>query len=98
MWYPDPAAAMVRLRRAIRRDPRLSVRLLSRRTGIPRATVHRLRRELALFNYKLLLRHRLRPGNRAKRLRFCRWLPGKWKSPTFRRFLLEAHFLCKWLC
>ena len=88
------AAAAVR--RAIRRAPRLSVRRLSAKTGLSRSRVHRiLRKQLRLYPYKMQLKQSLHRGDRAKRLRFCRWILGKWGSPSFRRSLLftdEANF------
>lgn len=89
-------ASYSRLRQIMRRNPNLSIRRLSNRTGIPRSTVQRiLRRQLRLFPYKLQLTQRLHRGDRAKRLRFCRWFLGKWGSHSFRTHLLvsdEAHF------
>ena len=89
-------ADLARLRRAIRCNPRLSIRRLSTKTGLPRATIHRLlRHELGFFPYKLQLKQRLYRRDKAKRGRFCRWLLGKWGSPVFRRHLLvsdEANF------
>ena len=50
-------ADLAKLRRAICRNPRLSVRRLSTKIGLPRSTIHRLlRRQLRLFPYKLQLR------------------------------------------
>ena len=84
------------LRRAIQRNPRLSVRRLSTRTGIPRTTLHRaIRHLLGLFPYKLQLVQRLHRGDKAQRLQFCRWLLSKWRLLSFRKGLImtdEAHF------
>jgi len=91
-----PRTVINRVRRAIHRKPNLSVRRLSNITGVSKSTIHRiLRRELRLYPYKLQLTQRLRRGDKAKRVRFCRWLLDKWKSPSFRRHLFvsdEAHF------
>ena len=90
------SGVVAQVRRAIARNPRLSVRQLGRRAGVSGPTIHRiLRRQLQLFPYKLELSQRLQRGDRAKRARFCRWLLGQWGKPRFRRFLLvsdEAHF------
>ena len=60
--------------------------------GGSRSWVHRiLRQQMWLYPYKLLLvqrLHRLHGGDSAKRLRFCRRILGKWRSPLFRQFLL----------
>ena len=88
--------AVAAVRRVIRRSPSLSVRRLSTKTGVSRSRVHRiLRQQLRLYPYKLQLHQRLQRGDRAKRLRFCRWILGKWGSPSFRQSLLfsdEANF------
>ena len=87
---------MAAVRRAIQRTPRLSIRRLSVKTGLNQTRVHRiLRQQLRLYPYKLHLTQRLHRGDKAKRLRFCRWILGKWGSPSFRPSLLfsdEAHF------
>ena len=74
----------------------LSVRRLSTRTGTPRSTVHDvLRQMLGLFPYNLQLLQRLKRGDKAKRLRFCRWALPKWRKAGFQNFLLmtdEAQF------
>ena len=58
----------------IRRNPRLSLRRLARRTGIPKSTVRGvLRKRLQLYPYKLQLLTRLRRGDKAKRIRACSW-------------------------
>ena len=61
-----------------------------------RSRVHPiLRQQLRLYPYKMQLTQRLHRWDKAKRLRFCRWILGKWGSPSFRRSLLfsdEAHF------
>jgi len=91
-----PPAVLTRVRRAITRNPHLSVRQLSRRMGQSRSTIQRvLRQQLRLHPYKLQLTQRLRRGDKAKRQRFCRWVVGKWANPSFRKHLLvsdEAHF------
>ena len=88
--------AVAAVRRAIQCTPRLSIRRLSVKTGLSQTRVHRiLRQQLRLYPYKLQLTQRLHRGDKAKRLRFCRWILGKWGSPSFRRSLLfsdEAHF------
>jgi len=43
---------------------------------------------LKLHPYKLQLLQRLKRGDKAKRLRFCRWALSKWRTPSFRNFLL----------
>jgi len=90
---PSMVAAV---QRAIRRSPRLSMRRLSAKTGVSRSWVHCiLRQQLRLYPYKLQLVQRLHRGDKAKRLRFCRWILDKWGSPSFRRSLLfsdEANF------
>ena len=62
----------------------------------PGSRVHRiLRQQLRLYPYKMQLTQRLHRGDKAKWLRFCRWILGKWGNPSFRRSLLfsdEAHF------
>ena len=67
-----------------------------RRRGVSQSTVRRrLRQQLGLFPYKLQLIQQTKHGDKAKRLRFCRWLLDRWKSPCFRRNVLfsdEAHF------
>ena len=84
-------AVLRALRRAIRRNPRLSVRRLAARTGIPRATVHRaIRHQLGLFPYKLQLVQRLHRGDKAKRLQFCHWLLSKWKLLSFCKGLITT--------
>jgi hypothetical protein len=45
--------------------------------------------------YKLQLMQRLHRGDKAKRVRFCKWLLSKWRSPSFRKGLFmsdEADF------
>ena len=96
-----------KIQRLIRRNPTLSLRRLARRTGIPKSTVRGvLRKRLQLHPYKLQLLTRLMRGDKAKRIRACRWLLGKLKGRQFRRFLFmsdEAHFhldgaVCKQNC
>lgn len=84
------------VQRAITRNPKMSIRALVRRTGVPRSTIQRfLRQRLGLHPFRLQLVQRLLRGDKAKRIRFCRWALSKWRSPSFRRFLLmtdEAQF------
>ena len=91
-----PVALVRAIRRALARNPRLSVRRLAARTGAQRSTVYNVvRGQLGLFAYKLQLVQRLKRGDKAKRLRFCRWALAKWRSPRFRRCLImtdEAQF------
>ena len=95
---PSPATkrAVKVIRRAIIRNPNLSVRGLARRTGVPRSTVDRvLRKWLRLHPYKLQRVHGLRRGDRAKRIRLARWLVQKLQSQRFTgAFFMsdEAHF------
>ena len=85
-----------RMRRALQRSPRLSLRRLSTRLGIALTTVRRaVRHQLGFFLYKLQLVQRLHRGDKAKRLQFCHWLLSKWKLCSFRKGLFitdEAHF------
>ena len=59
-------------------------------------TVHKILRGLRkLFSYKLQLLQRLKRGDKAKRLRFCRWALSKWRAASFRDFVMmtgEAQF------
>jgi len=88
--------AVTLIRRAVSRTPTLSVRRLAKRTGISRTRVHEtLRKWLGLHPYKLQRVHRLRRGDKAKRMGLCRWLAGKLRSPRWSKFLFmtdEAHF------
>ena len=43
-----------------------------------------MRRQLRLFHFKLQLM-RIKRGDKAKRLRFCKWALEKWASRTFRK-------------
>ena len=92
-----PRSLLRRIRRAIARKPRVSIRALVTRTGLSRSTVHRvLRHYLGLFPFKLQLVQHLRRGDKAKRKRFCTWALEKWRSPGFRNGLLmtdEAVFV-----
>jgi len=85
-----------RIRTAITRSPRLSVRKLARRTGVPQTSVHRiLRKWLGLHPYKLQRVHGLRRGDKAARVRLCTWLLPKLRSPRFKKLFFmsdEAHF------
>jgi len=89
-------ATLQAVKRAIQRRPRLSLRRLGVRTGIPLTTVHRaIRHQLGLFPFKLQLVQRLHRGDKAKRLQFCHWLLSKWRLTSFRKGLImtdEAHF------
>lgn len=86
-----PSAKVLAIKRAIRRSPRLSISRLAHRTGVPRSTVHDiLRRQLRLFPFKLQLMQRIKRGDKAKRLRFCKWALGKWASRTFRKHLVMS--------
>ena len=89
-------AIVAAVKRAIHRNPRLSIRRLAVRFGATTTTVHRiLRGYLKLFPYKLQLLQRLKQGDKVKRLRFCRWALSKWRAASFRDFLLmtdEAQF------
>ena len=89
-------AIVAAVKRAIHRNPRLSIRRLAVRFGATTTTVHRiLRGYLKLFPYKLQLLQRLKRGDKVKRLRFCRWALSKWRAACFRDFLLmtdEAQF------
>jgi len=77
-----PQTVRNHVRRLIKRNPRLSLRRLSAKTGASPATCQRiLRNQLRLFPYKLQMRQRLYRGDRAKRTQFCRWLLSKWGSP-----------------
>lgn len=90
------SATLHSLEKALRRNPKLSVRQLALRLGIPRSTVHRaIKHKLGLFPYKIQVVQRLQRGDKAKRLRFCRWLLSRWKRTSFRRALVmtdEANF------
>jgi AraC-like DNA-binding protein len=90
------SATLRSLSNALRRSPKLSIRQLALRLGIPRSTVQRaIKHKLGLFPYKIQVVQRLQRGDKAKRLRFCRWLLSNWKRSSFRRGLLmtdEAHF------
>ena len=91
-----PPARVRAIRRAVARNPHLSIRRLAARTGAAYTTVQRvLRQQLRLYPFKLQLLQRLKRGDKAKRLRFCKWALAKWRSPRFRRSLLmsdEAQF------
>lgn len=90
------SATLRSLSNALRRSPKLSVRKLAARLGISRSTVQRaIKHKLGLFPYKIQVVQRLQRGDKAKRLRFCRWLLSKWKGRSLRRGLImtdEAHF------
>lgn len=91
-----PDAMIRRVQQAMRRNPRLSIRRLSARTGIPRATVHRaVRQVLRLHPYKLQLVQSLHRGDKRCRVEFPQWLLQKWSSASFRKGLIvsdEANF------
>jgi len=91
-----PQSLIAKVERAIRRNPRLSVRQLCSRTSASRGTVHSvLRRCLKLYPFKLQLVQRLRRGDKAKRLRFCRWALGARRARSLQRWLFisdEATF------
>lgn len=82
--------------RAISRNPRLSVRRLSKRTGIPPTTIHRiLRKWLRLFPFKVQLTQKMKRGDKSSRIRQCKWLAAKLRSKSFAANLLmtdEANF------
>ena len=64
-----PVALVWAIRRAVARNPRLSVRRLAARMGAQRSTVYNVeRRQLGVFAYKLQLVQRLKRGDKAKRL------------------------------
>ena len=81
---------------AIFRNPRLSVRQLSVRTGVRRSTVHKiLQQQLQLHPYKLQHVQHLKRGDKAKRRQFCNWAVSKFKAAAFRKNLFmtdEANF------
>ena len=80
-----PDEMIRRVQQAMRRNPRLSIRRLSARTGIPRATVHRaVRQVLRLPPYKLQLVQSLHRGDKRRRVEFSQWLLQKWSSASFR--------------
>lgn len=84
-----PRSVVVAVKRAIRRNPRLSTRRLSLRIGSPRSTIQRiLRQQLGLHPYKLQLLQRLKRGDKARRLSFCKRALLKWRSRTFRKGLI----------
>ena len=91
-----PDEMIRRVQQAMRRNPRLSIRRLSARTGIPRATVHRaVRQVLRLHPYKLQLVQSLHRGDKRRRVEFSQWLLQKWSSASFRKGLIvsdEANF------
>ena len=69
---PVPAAVVRAIRRAMGRNPRLSIRRLAARVGASRTTVHRvLRLQLGFYPYKLQVVQRLKRVDKAKMLRFC---------------------------
>ena len=91
-----PGHVVQRVRRAIQRNPRLSIRQIGIRTGAPRSTIQRiLRRELQLHAFKMQVLHSLKRGDKARRVRFCRWMLRQWSMRGFRKNLVmsdEAHF------
>ena len=91
-----PDEMIRRVQQAMRRNPRLSIRRLSARTGIPRATVHRaVRQVLRLHPYNLQLVQSLHRGDKRRRVEFPQWLLQKWSSASFRKGLIvsdEANF------
>ena len=84
------------IRKAVSRNPRLSVRKLARKTGVALSSVHAiLRRWLHLHPYKFQRVHGLRRGDRAARVRLCRWLSPKLGRPQFKKMFFmsdEANF------
>ena len=67
-----PAAVVRAIRRAMGRNPRLSIRRLAARVGASRTAVHRvLRLQLAFYPYKLQVVQRIKRVDKAKMLRFC---------------------------
>ena len=67
-----PAAVVRAIRRAMGRNPRLSIRRLAARVGASRTAVHRvLRLQLGFYPYKLQVVQRLKRVDKAKMLRFC---------------------------
>lgn len=91
-----PRSAIALVRRAVTRTPTLSLRKLSRRTGVPRSTVQLiLRKWLGLYPYKVQVVHKQKRGDKAKRMRLCSWLLPRLSGPRFPRFFFmsdEANF------
>lgn len=86
-----------KVRKAVAADPHISSRGIANRTSIPRTTVQRiLRRDLGLFPFKTQMLHKLKRGDKARRLRFCRWFLTQCEhNPNFAKKLMmsdEAHF------
>jgi len=88
--------AVAKVDRKIHANPRLSIRKLAVKTGLKKSTVQRiLRQRLHMFPYKLQLVQKLRRGDKAKRLQFCKWVLQKLRRRAFRKFLFmsdEANF------
>ena len=93
---PGAQRAVALISRAVSRTPTLSVRRLAKRTGIsPTRVYETLTKWLGLHPYKLQRVHRLRKGDKAKRMGLCRWLAGKLRSARWSKLLFmtdEAHF------
>ena len=86
-----PRSAIALVRRAVTRTPTLSVRKLSRRTGVPRSTVQLiLRKWLGLYPYKVQVVHKQKRGNKAKRMRLCSWLLPRLSESRFPRFFFMS--------
>jgi len=91
------APAIQRLRSALRRNQLQSVSKLAARTGLSQTTVRRiLHEDLKLRPFKLQLTQKRKRGDKAKRVRFCKWLLKKLKvRPRFGEVLYmsdEANF------
>ena len=72
------AEAVGQIRRAVRDQPRRSVRGFAEGTGMSRSSVHRiLSQDLNLFPYKLQLTQKLKRGDKARRLEWSHWLLSK---------------------
>ena len=77
-----PQTLLQKVMKAMHRNPRLSVRNISRQL-------------LRLHPYKFQLAQQLRHGDMGRRRRLCSWLRDKWRSRQFRKFLVmseEAYF------
>ena len=88
--------AVRKIRRAIASNPKLSIRRLSLRTDVSRSTIQRiLRKWLRLYPFKIQLTQKLKRGDKASRIRFCRWMAAKLRTLRFKRNLFmtdEANF------
>lgn len=93
---PVSARAVVKIKKAIAKNPHHSTRQLAEIAEVSQSVVEKiLKKWLGLYPYKLQRVQKQRRGDKAKRIRLCKWLVPKLNRPQFHRNLFtsdECHF------